>query len=445
MQNHSSDSTMAFHDEIPLSQSSPKVFSYTVKSTGDISYAAAAQNHQFPKRDQGLLIDCVENLNLTDYTSAVGEIVGNKNILYSTRISNNRVCLYLASKELVSNLIDNKPFIQIGETKVNIRPLISKQQRVIFSNVAPPIPHFVLENILENLNIKRAAPITTLRASIAKDGFNHVLSSRRQTYIDPNDVSKIPDLLKINYEDVTYYVYPSTTTLKCFLCKIEGHIAKHCQNKPDSNEDNSINPSQHPINSTTVNNNTSHEEIALSITPVQTNNTQRNSNHQANNQTGTLPQDLFTMPPPTSNKRPPSSSISTTTENSTKKILRVTKKTKKTTNDPQKPEVYDVLTKLQPISEHIQQNATAYPLNLEGISKFLCESYSNRKIPELARSYTTETASLSVMLQDIHDTITDSTLKSRINRIIKRLKYDIHSNCEDSEYTSDAQSTQDEL
>lgn len=325
MQNHSGDLTMAFRDEIPLSQSPPKVFSYTVKNSSEISYATAAQNQQFPKRDQGLIIDCVENLNLTDYTSAVGEIVGNKNILYSTRISNNRVCLYLTSKALVDELTDRQKFVQINEMKVNIRPLITKQKRVIFSNVAPPIPHFVFENILDNLNIRRGAPITTLRASIAKDGLNHVLSSRRQTYINPEDVSKLPDLLKINYEDVTYYVYPSTATLKCFVCKMEGHIAKHCQNKPDSNEDNNTKQSQLPVNSTTVNINTPHEDLVLLDTPVLINNTKPSSSHQATNQIGIIPQNSFAMPPPVNNKRPPSSNISTTTENSTK-ILKVLKK-----------------------------------------------------------------------------------------------------------------------
>lgn len=156
-----------------MPQSSPKVYSYTAENTSEIiSYTSAAQNYQFPKRDQGLIIDCVENLNLTDYTSAVAKLVGNKNILYSTRISNNRVCLYLAIKELVKELTDNQ-FIKIGGNKVNIRPLINKQQRVIFSNVAPPIPHFVLEN--------------------------------------SNDSTKLPDILKVNYEDVTYYIYPSTS------------------------------------------------------------------------------------------------------------------------------------------------------------------------------------------------------------------------------------------
>ena len=150
---------MTLPSEISSSQSSPTVFSYTVKNTRALDYADAARSHQFPKRDQGLIMDCVDGLNLTDYTCAVGEIVDKKNIMYSKRISNNRVCLYLASKELVNDLTDKYKCIQIGETQVHVRPLIAKQQKVVFSNVAPPIPPYVLEDILESLNIKRGAPI----------------------------------------------------------------------------------------------------------------------------------------------------------------------------------------------------------------------------------------------------------------------------------------------
>ena len=68
----------------------------------------------------------------------------------------------------------------------------------------------------------------TLRAGIAETGYEHVLSSRRQTFINKDDIIKLPEYFKIDYEDITYYVYPSIDTLKCYECKLEGHIQKHC-------------------------------------------------------------------------------------------------------------------------------------------------------------------------------------------------------------------------
>ena len=79
-----------------------------------VKYSQVAQGDQFPKRNQGIVMDCIEGLNLTDYTCAVGDIVEPKNVIYSSRISNNRVCLYLKTKELVDAITDKYEFLVIN-------------------------------------------------------------------------------------------------------------------------------------------------------------------------------------------------------------------------------------------------------------------------------------------------------------------------------------------
>ena len=119
---------MAFLTKSQHLESGPiNVFSYTVNKEESVSYLAATQRSQFPTREQGLVIDCVDDLTLTDYTCAVGEIVGPKNIMYSTRISNNRVCLYLTSKELVAEITANYKTLKINEKDVTLRPLVYKE------------------------------------------------------------------------------------------------------------------------------------------------------------------------------------------------------------------------------------------------------------------------------------------------------------------------------
>ena len=159
-------------------------------------------------------MDCIDGLTLTDYTVSIGDLVQTINILYSSRISNNRVCLYLKSKEMVEALTEKHDFVIINESKVTIRFLVSIQQRIIISNVAPSIPHYILEEKFDGLGIKRCAPITTLKTTIAKEGYEHVLSQRRQTYINPEDMTKLPEFIKIDDLDTSYYVYPSTGVLK---------------------------------------------------------------------------------------------------------------------------------------------------------------------------------------------------------------------------------------
>ncbi|KAJ8680675.1 hypothetical protein QAD02_016462 [Eretmocerus hayati] len=157
-------------------------------------------------------MDCAGEVTLTDYTVAVGDIVQPKNISHSSRISRNRVCLYLASKEIVSDLTENHKFLQIG----------------------------VIEEEFDRLDIKRYAPITSLRADIAKEGYEHILSSRRQTYIDRDNIGKLPEFIKLIHEDTPNYIHPSLGVLKCCICSLGGHIAKHCEKQQtliDANTD----------------------------------------------------------------------------------------------------------------------------------------------------------------------------------------------------------------
>ena len=232
------------------------------------------------------LIKC--NNSLTEYTCAIGEIVQPKNILYASRISNNRVCLYLASKELVDSLTDKLKHVKIGDTEISIRPLVTKQKRVVLSNVAPPIPQYILDDTIDSLNIKRSSPVSILRANINKEGYGHILSSRRLVYIDPDDAEKLPEFIKIIFEQITYFIYPSTDVLKCFLCKMEGHIARHCSKNFDNDLstisplDNNKNPSSTLIDgddsSTKINTTQTENIIQASV-----NNNQSHTNTDTSN------------------------------------------------------------------------------------------------------------------------------------------------------------------
>ena len=78
--------------------------SVSLNNSSSVSYSMVAQMKQFPKKEQGLLMDCVEGFSLTDYVCAIGEIVKPINILNASKISNNRVRLYISSKEILAEL-----------------------------------------------------------------------------------------------------------------------------------------------------------------------------------------------------------------------------------------------------------------------------------------------------------------------------------------------------
>ena len=48
----------------------------SVKNPKAMNYRAVVQKDLFPTKYQGLILDCMEGLTLTDYTVAIGDIVG---------------------------------------------------------------------------------------------------------------------------------------------------------------------------------------------------------------------------------------------------------------------------------------------------------------------------------------------------------------------------------
>ena len=396
------------------------------------SYTAALQRDVFPSRTQAIVLDVKEGLSLTNYTVAVGKIVKPENIIYSSRISNGRICIYLKSKEIVEKLTEKYEFIDVGENqdKVAIRPLISKQQRIIISNVAPPIPHHILVEKFESIGIK-CAPITTLRAGISEKGYEHVLSSRRQTFIKKEDLTKLPEFFKIIFDDISYYVYPSVDILKCFECREEGHIRLHCPklvNIVDQNKDSEV------IDTRSSDDTSLTSEFFNSLNNSLVSSINENETAIADQFNSTIEisrnrEEKNDMPPPQPvSKRPLSSPNSSNTEDLKKRP----KLTKKVTID-------EVAQQLAPIKCSIEENAARYPITFEKLIEFLTAVHGVSNAREIASKFTSDYTALKVMLKDVHDSSTNRNLQSRINRIIKR----IH-NSQNYGQTSDSEMSQAE-
>ncbi|KAL4701872.1 hypothetical protein ACJJTC_012511 [Scirpophaga incertulas] len=137
------------------------------------------------------------------------------------------VFVFASTKDLADELVDTHQCITINTQKLPIRPL-TRNKRIILSNVCPVIPHKVLENKLQEMNITTTLSLTFIRAGINEPVFNHILSFRRQIYIVPEDVDKLPERLQIDYDDISYWIYLTTETMTSFICQKQGHIASKC-------------------------------------------------------------------------------------------------------------------------------------------------------------------------------------------------------------------------
>ncbi|XP_076392697.1 uncharacterized protein LOC143265297 [Megachile rotundata] len=230
----------------------------TSKSTN--SYANATKSESFPTKDQAIILSAIDGTTIKEYACAVGKLIGPKAIKYISRISNNRICIYLDKKETVTTLTKNHKSIEINNTKIEIRPMITPAERIIFSNVSPVIPNKSIEDILKRNNIRICSRITPLKAGMTDPEYAHILSFRRQIYVNPEDAKMIPDSFVINFEDTAYRIFTTTDKLNCFHCKQEGHIAKQCPHNIETSERDIITDST----------STTDERIVTSQTPVTT-------------------------------------------------------------------------------------------------------------------------------------------------------------------------------
>ena len=401
----------------------------TTENSPRKTYAAATQRDQFPTRDQAIVIESKDGIQLRDYIYAIGAIVTPPNVRFASRISNGRVCIFLASKELAAKLVSEHPRIKIGEYSLEVRLLITRHKRIIISNACPSIPHSEIEAAIDKHNVRRSSSISYLRVAMPDPIYGHVQSARRQVYIHPEDVGKLPSSLLITADDTTFRIFLSTDTLRCFHCKDEGHIAINCPSQKNASDV----PTQDNENLINVNINTE------TVITHQVNTQNVNTTETENKQIQIENINLLMRPPTTGLKRTLSSTTSTSTNVSKEgKISNAKKSGKIKIKQPSKKQksseviTEEIALHLLPVKELISSEEKSYPIDLEKLTEFLVKTYDNSKVTETAYSYTNDLPSLCKMLDDIKVNIADKKLKNRITRIMKK----IHQS-ENTDYSSD--------
>lgn len=223
------------------SQNVPNRLSYptqvsTQNQNNTRNYSQATQKTptaKFPKREQAIILNAVDELKLADYVVAVGKIIGPRNITFASRISNNRICLYFSSVQVVEKFVSENSTINVQGKQINVRKLINPARRIIISNVTPGIPHEVLENVLAGIGLKLVSSVTFMRAGIPGDENIHILSFRRQVYIQPEETVDLPSSLFLKLGGTSYRIYRTADDMSCFLCKQPGHVAKKTSQSND--------------------------------------------------------------------------------------------------------------------------------------------------------------------------------------------------------------------
>lgn len=364
--------------------------------TQKTTYASVTEM-TFPKPQQAIIIEATENTPLREYQVAVGQIVSNQNIIFASRMSRNRICIYLKTQEMANDFVIQNPSIKINNTNVNVRKLRSNAKRITFSEVPPFINNIDFLDQLKSYNIEVLSPIILLKSNMRDPEFAHVYSFRRQALIKTADQTEIPDFLHIEVDGEIHRIYLTDDDIRCMECKNKGHTSKKCKRPKDK-----------PLEKTL----TQTEEKA------EKERRKREASNSLNTPTSSEAEDIQKVTVAVSEQVIPGSqpSILLNTRPNRKK-----RKTIKTIENTQVP----LENLLSPIKNTLERHQNKYPLTFDQLQKFILETKGvpkNRKaIVKVAKRHVTEVDQLGQMLYDLYPELQHRSIKGRFTTLWRLL------------------------
>lgn len=179
-------------------------------------------------RRHAVKVDTVASVE--DCILAIGEVIGHKNVLAASRMSNAVVC-FLNTVENADVVAERG--IAICGMFTSVFPLSTRANQVMLSNVPPFIRDEVLVRELSRFG-KVVAPVKKIVFRSKSELLKHVVSFRRFTYMILNDSKAELNLsVKFRIQDFDYTVYVSTDIMKCFGCGKIGHLIRACPENKD--------------------------------------------------------------------------------------------------------------------------------------------------------------------------------------------------------------------
>lgn len=348
----------------------------------------------FPKKDQAIVLNATEPLKVGDYVVALAAIIGPKNILFASRIANSRICIYLASSQMVDALLAKQTTLKVLDQDIGMRRLITPAKRLILSNVCPTVPHDIIESALKSTGLQLVSPVSFLRAGIAGEEFSHIFSFRRQVYVAPPPTEVVSDAqssIVITYEGTQYRIFLSYDDMLCFLCRQKGHIASNCTN-------------------------TDSPDVTMSGPPQKQDQPMKPMKRPPPSDSST--QSRTTAPPP-----PLSDSVKKPTHISRKESLPLFKKPKKSNIPiPTIPE-----ESLVAIENFYKQQTLVTSIPFENLKSFLENCLGSEDPMSEAERFTKDIPALLKTLYMIYPYLPNRALKSRFTRISKRIREQLKS------------------
>lgn len=198
--------------------------SFPLPRVNDPSFKEKWKN-RYLSNNCGITLDPVHGAKQIDYLDAIDKIVSAEFIVSIGKNTDGRYVVFFTSQNYADSIIENG--IEILGTYVAALPVTIRPIRVLVSCISPNIPDIEIINFLKTYGKVTSGlrPVPINANENAK--YRHILSTRREVYIQLNANTVLPPRVKIIYEDVTSY-FTLDTEVNCYKCKKSGHIASNC-------------------------------------------------------------------------------------------------------------------------------------------------------------------------------------------------------------------------
>lgn len=179
-------------------------------------------------RRHGIKVPVGSDCSVEECSLAVGQVIGHESIRSASRM-NSAMVLFLDSVDKVNKIVEQGIVVKNAYTPVF--PLVNPAKKIFVSNVPPFIKDDVLERELSRYG-QFVSAIKKIPAGCKSPLLKHVVSFRRQAFmVLKQGVDELNVSFKFKIDGFDYIIFATTETMKCFICKSEGHLARGCPEK----------------------------------------------------------------------------------------------------------------------------------------------------------------------------------------------------------------------
>lgn len=373
-----------------------------------MSYANAARKDTFPSANQAIIFPYIEDAPTPYYAKKMVNIIGN-NVLHCAKISNNRIRMYIKTREIAENFLASGGEIEINNNIIKARWYKEERndKRIIISNVPPHVPHEEITKVMLSHDVTPSSPMKFLKLS-QEEGLTNILSERRFVYIPTEAAGKLPPSEIVKFGEDEYRVFYNDAQIKCFVCHQFGHTTQTCEynKKPEETE---LSPSN--VENSTENDLTKSIQGQPNKRPLSTS-TQSTSSAQI---------DDVQQTPVTTELTTENTDIFSDKPNVTSPPKKKSKKSSKTKKAKIEKEPVSIKEQLKHIEQNFKEHEKKYPISFSNFQLMMDMLKGESEPFPIISQFTDDIDGVIQILEQNYPFLTTRTMKTRFTRLKNKI------------------------